>query len=346
MIGRLLFDVMLNAAVAFASSALLVVGVARLTRRWAGPWHLALFALPFLKALVELGRGVPDRAFLWAHAGGAAQDLGSFQIGVGAARGRLLLQAQLEALSDGIRHPTSIAELAARGAIDRGFGWAVETVGVTLAGIAVALVARRLVAAARFERRRRRSLSSCLHLDPVRVGHRTVRVYVDPGVEGTPFSGGLVRPYICIPLSSFERLSPGERRAVIAHELAHVRRLDVLWVTLVGLLTSALWYCPGVRTLSRRFCETIEHGADAGAVRSGTSGPVLASAILRLAALRSDRAAFVATLESGRATRARVHRLLERGATARATWRGWLFRIVIAAVTANTILFAVFLGNH
>jgi hypothetical protein len=74
------FDVAFNAAVAFGVSALLVLVVARVSRRLEGRWLAVLFALPFAKALIEIARGVPEHAFFWAFERGIRQDLGSFQL--------------------------------------------------------------------------------------------------------------------------------------------------------------------------------------------------------------------------------------------------------------------------
>jgi beta-lactamase regulating signal transducer with metallopeptidase domain/protocatechuate 3,4-dioxygenase beta subunit len=63
---------------------------------------------------------------------------------------------------------------------------------------------------------------------------------------------GLVRPLILIPASWLTELPPDMLEAVLAHELAHLRRWD-LWINLFQRLTEMLlFYHPAVWWLSRR----------------------------------------------------------------------------------------------
>lgn len=344
MSARVLFDLALNAALAFVFSAGIVLLLSRATRRWHGAWHVALLVLPFAKAFLEIARGVPAGSFFWAFSRGARHDLGSFQLGFGIGPGRVNLVGALSTSSGGIAYPTSLPELLARGASLNGLGWLVDALGAAALVVALALASRRVLGAAWFERRRRRERAHLEALETARVGRRSVDVYVSDVFAGSPFAGGLWRPYVCIPRASHEALSGAERSAVVAHELAHIRRLDVVWSTLLALAADLLWFCPGVRTLARHIADGIERAADERAVRDGTSGAVLASAVVRIAerAREAGSPGFVTSF--GSPARERVTRLLS--PVAPVTWRGWLSRVAIWAVVANSIAFAVFFGNH
>lgn len=59
------------------------------------------------------------------------------------------------------------------------------------------------------------------------------------------FAAGLFAPVACISTGLMAALSPGELRAVVEHELAHVRRRDTLWRLLTRALSLSHW--PPVR---------------------------------------------------------------------------------------------------
>ena len=63
---------------------------------------------------------------------------------------------------------------------------------------------------------------------------------------------GFIRPVVLIPASWLTQLTPQMIEAIIAHELAHIRRWD-LWVNLVQrLIETLLFYHPAVWWLSSR----------------------------------------------------------------------------------------------
>lgn len=79
---------------------------------------------------------------------------------------------------------------------------------------------------------------------------------------GTPAVYGIGRPRILIPESLPEDMLP----AVLAHERAHIRRLDNLW-RLLALLTACLhWFNPAVWLLLRAFLHETELACDESAV--------------------------------------------------------------------------------
>ena len=63
---------------------------------------------------------------------------------------------------------------------------------------------------------------------------------------------GLFKPMILLPAAWLSELPPDMLEAVLAHELAHVRRLD-LWVNLLQrLVETLLFYHPAMWWLSHR----------------------------------------------------------------------------------------------
>ena len=69
---------------------------------------------------------------------------------------------------------------------------------------------------------------------------------------GQAVAVGFIRPVVLIPASWLTQLTPQMIEAIIAHELAHIRRWD-LWVNLVQrIIETLLFYHPAVWWLSRR----------------------------------------------------------------------------------------------
>ncbi|MFM9962531.1 MAG: M56 family metallopeptidase [Planctomycetaceae bacterium] len=101
-------------------------------------------------------------------------------------------------------------------------------------------------------------LCAALSLTPprVRVCHRVAEAV----------AVGLFKPMILLPAAWLTELPPDMLEAVLAHELAHIRRLD-LWVNLLQrLVETMLFYHPAVWWLSRRLRIEREHCCDEFAV--------------------------------------------------------------------------------
>lgn len=83
-----------------------------------------------------------------------------------------------------------------------------------------------------------------------------------------PFTVGLVRPIVILPAAVAAR--PDLAATVVAHELAHVRRLDAAWMALERALAVVYWFHPAVWiTLARRH-EARERACDALVLERGS----------------------------------------------------------------------------
>ncbi|HZM60104.1 MAG TPA: M56 family metallopeptidase, partial [Vicinamibacterales bacterium] len=110
---------------------------------------------------------------------------------------------------------------------------ALQTWALPLWSAGVVLFSLRLVASAAHTHALRRSagaaedaIVSMVVRMADRVGvHRRVRVFVCPLISG-PATIGWLRPAILVPPATLLGLTPQQLEAVIAHELAHVRRHD------------------------------------------------------------------------------------------------------------------------
>jgi beta-lactamase regulating signal transducer with metallopeptidase domain len=80
---------------------------------------------------------------------------------------------------------------------------------------------------------------------------RPVALRLVPG-EGSPLTAGWLRPVVLLPVAVATRMPVDLVEALLAHELAHVRRHDYLVNVLQGAAEALLFYHPAVWWLSHR----------------------------------------------------------------------------------------------
>ncbi len=115
-----------------------------------------------------------------------------------------------------------------------------------------------------------------------RVGVRAPAVAFISG-SGTPFIAGIRGPCLVLPQATWEALDVQGRRAMLLHELDHVRRRDNAVLFGAGCLVDLLCFNWPFRRLVARFCRELEGIADTAAVRHGASRAGLARSLLRSA---------------------------------------------------------------
>ena len=100
----------------------------------------------------------------------------------------------------------------------------------------------------------RRALRNCAPLDNSVLRSLAERLAIRrlprlfQSASGSPFLVGILRPTIVVP----QTLSSAHLEAVLAHELAHLRRKDLAWNALLWLLQTLLWFHP-LTLAARRF---------------------------------------------------------------------------------------------
>lgn len=123
----------------------------------------------------------------------------------------------------------------------------------------------------------------------------------------TPMVIGCWRPVILVPAALVSGLAVAQLEAILAHELAHVRRYDPLVNILQSVLETLLYYHPAVWWLSRRVRMEREFCCDDLAM--GYTGDELeyAEALARVAAFGA--APMQAVAASGQGERSLLHRV-------------------------------------
>ena len=116
---------------------------------------------------------------------------------------------------------------------------------------------------------------------------RTVRI-VESSLARVPTLIGYLEPVILLPTAVITGLTSQQLRAVIAHELAHIRRHDYLVNLIQAFFESLLFYHPAVWWLSGRLRVEREYCCDDIAVSVGGDRLCYAQALSSLDALRAQ----------------------------------------------------------
>jgi HEAT repeat protein/beta-lactamase regulating signal transducer with metallopeptidase domain len=102
-----------------------------------------------------------------------------------------------------------------------------------------------------------------------------------------PMVIGWLRPVILLPAGALIGLSPQQLEAIIAHELAHIRRHDYLINLLQAVVETLLFYHPAVWWVSRKIRQEREHCCDDLAVAACGDALTYARALLEMEQLRA-----------------------------------------------------------
>lgn len=162
---------------------------------------------------------------------------------------------------------------------------------------------------------------------------------------GAPFTARAVRPVVWLPAPLWSRLPAEQRDALLAHELAHVRRLDWIWNGVQRAVEALLWFHPAAWWLGRRVRQEREHACDDLAVATCGDAIALAEALAVLERAPAGDRSRVALAADGGALLERVTRLV--GAPAPVRWpRGLIAVLALSAawLTQLTLPRDVLLG--
>jgi beta-lactamase regulating signal transducer with metallopeptidase domain/uncharacterized protein YjbI with pentapeptide repeats len=156
--------------------------------------------------------------------------------------------------------------------------------------------------------------------------------FLESVLVDVPTVVGWAKPIVLVPASALVALTPAQIEAIIAHELAHIRRHDYLVNLLQTLIETLLFYHPAVWWLSRRIRNERENCCDDLAVSLCGDAVVYARALADLEVLRGGGG--LALAASGGSLVYRVRRVL--GAPTHAgRGPGWLAGTVAVLVIAG-----------
>jgi beta-lactamase regulating signal transducer with metallopeptidase domain len=147
-----------------------------------------------------------------------------------------------------------------------------------------------------------------------RIGVRRGVAVLESAAVTVPTLVGWLRPVVLLPASALSGLTPQQLQAILAHELAHVRRHDYLVNLLQSVVETLLFYHPAVWWLSSEIRAEREHCCDDVAIAACGDRLVYASALAELT-LMERRALALAATDGSLLTR--VRRILGRPSGAR-----------------------------
>src|SRR4029434_7206806 len=105
----------------------------------------------------------------------------------------------------------------------------------------------------------------------------------------SPVVVGWLRPVVLLPISLISGFTTEQLSAILAHELAHIRRHDFVVNVLQRCVESILFYHPAVWWLSKRIRAEREHCCDDIAIRLCGSRKIYAEALIEMERARQPR---------------------------------------------------------
>ncbi len=142
--------------------------------------------------------------------------------------------------------------------------------------------------------------------------HRAVRILVSTIPDG-PAVIGWFRPVVLLPAAAILHLTPEQLEAILAHELAHLRRYDDVLNIAQAVMETLLFYHPVVWWISGRIRHERELCCDDLAVRASGNALCYARALASLERLRIGHSglALAALGNSESSLEYRIHRIVE-----------------------------------
>jgi bla regulator protein BlaR1 len=152
---------------------------------------------------------------------------------------------------------------------------------------------------------------------------------LEPGVFG------IFHPVLLLPEGIADHLTAAQLKAIIAHEMCHVRRRDNLTAALHMAVEAIFWFHPLVWWLGARLVEERERACDEEVLRLGNEPQVYAESILRTCEFYLESPLACVSGITGSDLKQRIVRIMTRGLEKKLDfWRKLL--LVVAAAAALT----------
>ncbi len=167
---------------------------------------------------------------------------------------------------------------------------------------------------------------------------RVIRI-VELSQIDVPFVVGCLRPIVVLPISAMSQLTVAQVEAILAHELAHVRRHDYVVNLMQTLAETLLFYHPAVWWVSARIRDEREHCCDDVALEVCGDPVSYAAALTELESWRTGDIRLVPAASGGSLLN-RVRRILrvEISSQLHASDRTMATALVAGALATVTVL--------
>ncbi len=234
--------------------------------------------------------------------------------------------------------------LVASGSVDgaRSWSWKPVLLGVWAVGTALCLglwgrrVLRRVPAVREATEEERSAFAEARRRLEVRgsVGLRVVDAGCVPGALGW------WRSVVLLPEGLSEELSAAELDAVLAHELAHVRRRDNLWAAVARVVAGVFWFHPLVWWMERRMLAERETACDEMVLAAGADPEDYVRGISKVCRTAFAHASAYAGI-TGSNLRTRMEYIMSVKLAGRLSWR---MRALPAVLAVAAVLLPVGAG--
>jgi beta-lactamase regulating signal transducer with metallopeptidase domain len=184
--------------------------------------------------------------------------------------------------------------------------WAIGVFAMTLRLIGGWMLTRRLATRAAIAVSP--SIDAAARAIARRLEIRRAVAILESGAVVVPTLVGWLKPVVLLPAAALAGLSPEQLEAVLAHELAHVRRHDYLVNLLQSMVETLLFYHPATWWVSAQIRAEREHCCDDLAVEVCGDRLVYASALAELTTLAGHRGLALAATDGSLLNR--VQRIL------------------------------------
>lgn len=158
---------------------------------------------------------------------------------------------------------------------------------------------------------------------------------IEPGVFG------IFRPVLLLPDGIAARLTPAQLRAILAHELCHVRRRDNLSAAVHMAVEAVFWFHPLVWWIGARMVEERERACDEDVLRQGAEPEVYAEGILNVCRHYLESPLVCASGVTGSNLKRRIQQILDASLSQRLTLAR---KLVLATAAVMAIAIPVSIG--
>jgi len=157
--------------------------------------------------------------------------------------------------------------------------------------------------------------------------------FLESVIAEVPMVIGWLKPVILLPASVMTNLPAEQLEAIIAHELAHVKRCDYLVNLIQTAVETLLFYHPAVWWVSRRIRSEREHSADDAAAEVCGNRLIYARALAGLEETRTGHGR-LAVAASGGTLMERIRRIAGAPSPREPSATGWLGAAIVISIVA------------
>jgi bla regulator protein BlaR1 len=168
----------------------------------------------------------------------------------------------------------------------------------------------------------------------------SIQVRAVPGVM-EPSVIGWLTPVLLVPSNITAQLSPEQLKAIVAHEMAHIRRRDNLTSAIHMIVEAVFWFHPAVWWIGTRLVDERERACDEEVLRSGNEPIVYAEGMLQVCKTYLESPWRCVSGVTGSDVKKRVHAILL-GSLARDL--NFAKKLLLAAAAASVLALCLVIG--